>query len=283
MAKYLSFILVVAILIFSHMTALSAETFKLGIFPRRPAEMTLKMFTPLKKKLETELNIPVQLMYSQNTEDFCKKVENKTFDLVQLDHFQYILAHKNYGYDVIAQNVEFGKNTVSSVIYVRKDSGITNVNDLKGKKILFFFDKKSFVPYVAPLSILKKEGLKPGQYDELFAKSPVAALKALSRGNVDAATGADITLNMKMIKDSLDTTALTKLAEIGPFPQIPWAVTGNLGAEQKAKVKEVLLSLDKTEEGKQILKAAGLNNIIEASDSDYDSIRNVAKDANVFQ
>lgn len=275
--KCFSSMLLVVFILLSYLPALSADSFKVGIFPRRSAEMTLKMFTPLKNKLETELNMPVQLMYSKSPQDFWKKVASKTFDLVQLDHFQYTVAHKKFAYQVIAQNVEFGRNTVSSVIYVRKDSGIKNVSDLKGKKILFSMGKKAFVPYIAPTAILKEAGLQSGDYEELFAQSPVQAMKAVSKGMVDAAIGADITLDMKMIKDSVDTTALTKLAEIGPFPHIPWAVSGNLDENQKNKVKDTLLSLHKTEDGRNILKAAALNNIIEAGDNDYDVVRDVAK------
>ena len=61
--KCFSSVLLVVFILLSGLPALSADSFKVGIFPRRPAEMTLKMFSPLKKKLEAELNLPVQLMY----------------------------------------------------------------------------------------------------------------------------------------------------------------------------------------------------------------------------
>lgn len=273
--KRISAVFLCLFAVLSALPGFSAETITIGIFPRRSAEATLEMFTPLAKKLEAELQVPVQLMYNKNPETFWQSIEKKRFDLVHISHYELLAAHRKSGYQIIAQNVENNKDTVSSILYVRADSNFQSVKDLQGKKILFSLGKKSFITYIAPVSLLMDAGLQPGDYEEAFAPNPVVAMKALHNGQVAAATGADITLEMSEVKQMINVDEIQKLVEIGPFPHVAWAVSENMNKEIQERISRVLLTLHESEDGRAVLNAAAIDRITKAKSSDYDRVREV--------
>ncbi|MEJ2619262.1 MAG: PhnD/SsuA/transferrin family substrate-binding protein [Candidatus Thiodiazotropha sp.] len=96
-----------------------ADSLLVGIFPRRDASVTSKLFRPLTQYLQKHLNQPVRLELSPTFDVFLKRLKERRYDLVHLNQFEYINAHDELNYHVIAQNEEFGERTIRGAIYVR--------------------------------------------------------------------------------------------------------------------------------------------------------------------
>jgi len=249
----------------------------LGVFPRRSVQTTTDLFTPLVKYLSTRLNREVQLETTHDFASFWAQVEHKRYDIVHYNQYHYLRSHKELGYQVFAQNEEFGQNKIAGAIVVRVDSGINSLQDLRGKKIVFGGDRLAMQAYIAASYLLHQAGLKPGDYFEQFALNPPkAAIATFYQQAVAAGTG-DHVLELPRVQNEIDTDKMKYLATGQPLAHLPWATKAELPVDLREKISGLLIGLHKHAEGKELLKQLGLTNIIPANDSDYNDHRHIIK------
>lgn len=148
----------------------------LGVFPRQNPIQTARMFAPLVEHLSRELKIKVVLDTPKDFASFWEKVSQRKYDLVHLNQYHYVKAHKESKYDVILKNIEFNESTIAGAILVRTDSGFNKVTDLKGKKIVFGGGPDAMQAYIVARYLLQQGGLHKGEYEESFAVNPPNAI-----------------------------------------------------------------------------------------------------------
>jgi phosphonate transport system substrate-binding protein len=253
-------------------------TITMGIFPRRNLAATRKAFRPLTKYLSKQLNANVRLVVPLNFKQFWKGVTEKEYDLVHFNQYHYVASHKQFGYQVLLTNEEFGRNEISGALFVRKDSDINSVEDLRGKRILFGGGKKAMGSYIAPLSVLKKQGLEPGRdFEVAFSKNPPAALVNVYRSIFDAAGAGDVVIGLKVVRDKINTSGMKTLARSETFTHLPWAVKADMPNEMALRIQELMSGLEQSEEGREVLKSARVTAFRRAVDSDFDKVRGIVK------
>jgi phosphonate transport system substrate-binding protein len=253
----------------------STGPLRIGVFPRRDAAVTMRMFKPLARYLQQALGRPVVLETSANYDDFAIKLAQGRYDLVHLNQYHYVRARQVPGYNVLAQNEEFGEPSIRAAIYVRKDSGIDELAQLKGKVILFGGDRRAMMSYVVPTFLLRQAGLHPGDYREYFAASPPNAVLATYLGRVAASGAGEVVRRLPLVTGKIDPDALKLLAVSQPLAHLPWAARGDMPAPLQARLRSLLLGLKHTDEGRKVLKAARLTGLNPAADSDYDPHREI--------
>ncbi|MET0043788.1 MAG: PhnD/SsuA/transferrin family substrate-binding protein, partial [Candidatus Thiodiazotropha sp. 6PLUC3] len=213
-----------------------AEPLTVGIFPRRDAAVTAKLFRPFAKYLEKELQRPVKLELSPNFNVFLKRLEERRYDLVHFNQFEYINAHKRLNYDVIAQNEEFGEKTIRGAIYVRRDSGIEHLEQLKGKNILFGGGKRAMMSYIVPTYLLRGAGLKKSDYKESFASNPPNAVLATFQRQADAGGAGEIVSRLPLVTNKIDIKDLNLIAVSEALPHLPWAVKLEMDSNLRTRI-----------------------------------------------
>ena len=250
----------------------------IGVFPRRNAMETSKLFTPLAVYLGERLGREVKLVTSRNFDTFWKDVAEQRYDLVHYNQYQYIRSAATY--KVIAHTQEFGKNAVAGVIFVRKDSGITDVSQLRGRTVIFGGSKDAMLSYIAPRYLLMQAGLKEGDFKTKFAVNPQNALVALYYKQADAAGGGDVVVNQPAIKSAINIQDIQILTSTEPLLFLPWAVKRSMQPKLAQSIQSLLIDLENSEAGKQVLKSAIMSGIGVAWDKDYDPHRRMT--ATVF-
>ncbi len=248
----------------------------MGVFPRRPAAVTHKLFKPLAEKLSQELGEPVKLVVAKDFQSFWQGAANQEYDLVHYNQYHYLLSRKEQGYKVIAVNEEFGSSEIAGALSVRKDSGINSVADLKGKTILFGGGKKAMGSYIAVTAILKAAGLEADDdYTVKFAKNPPSAVIGVFNKGATAAGSGDVILKVGVVRKNIDVSEMAILATSDRFIQLPWAVKGDMPAEKAAKIEAVMTGLKANDPA--VLKAAKVTNFVPASDADFGKVREIVK------
>ncbi|WP_020680504.1 phosphate/phosphite/phosphonate ABC transporter substrate-binding protein [Marinobacterium rhizophilum] len=247
--------------------AATLEPLTLGVLPRRNATLTTELFAPLVNYLSTSLGRDVQLVASKDFESFHQDVEDGRFDIVHYNQYHYV--HSSAQYRVIAHNEEFGRSTVAGALYVKKDSGITRVEQLRGKMIIFGGGKDAMMSYILPQYLLLQAGLQPGDYQAVFAKSPPNSLIALYYDQAQASGAGDILIDLKIVKDSVDTSQLTHLAITEQLLHLPWAVLRTMPEDEATRIQTLLTDLGASPEGQAILKQAQMTGIGIANDESY--------------
>jgi len=253
-------------------------TLYMGVFPRRNVVTTKKAFRPLADYLSEKLDANVQMVVPLNFKSFWEGVQSGNYDLVHYNQYHYIVSHKKFGYEVLFANEEMGRNTISGTLIVSKDAGIDNVSDLKGKRIVFGGGKKAMGSYIAPLAVLKQQGLYPKtDFEVAFAKNPVTAVVKVGDGKYDAAGAGDVVLELKATRKRTNVDRLKILAKSEPFAHLPWAVKGNMPKEMANKIQRIMTSLKASDEGKAILKSARVTGFHAVTDKDYDKVREITQ------
>jgi len=251
-----------------------ADPLSFGIFPRRNATITVRMFNPLADYLSRELHRPVQLVISKDFDAFWRQVEERRFDLVHFNQYHYLKARR-LGYRVILSNQEFGSDTLAGALYVRKDSPITEVTALAGRKIVFGGGKDAMMSYIVPRYLLQSAGLKDGDYQADFALNPPNAVLAVVNGQADAAGAGDVV--RQFLPNPDDQAAVRILAKGEPLRQHPWAVRETLDPPLRDELRRLLLALNDSAEGRALLEQAGLSGLSAASEADYEGCRAVVE------
>jgi phosphonate transport system substrate-binding protein len=195
----------------------------------------------------------------------------RQYDIVHYNQYHYIQSAKSY--KVIAHNQEFGKNAVAGALYVRKDSGINEVAQLRGRKIIFGGGKDAMLSYIAPRFLLMQAGLKEGDFKTEFAVNPPNTMLALYNKQVDAAGGGDILIDLPVVKNAINTQELKLLAATEPLLFLPWAVKRTMPAKLAESIQSSIVNLGASDAGKVVLKAAMTTGMGKAEDKDYDPHR----------
>ena len=247
------------------------DSLVLGIFPRNKATETTTMYTPLANYLSERLGRKVILVTSKDFDSFWKAVTERRYDIVHYNQYHYILSAQSYR--VIGHNREFGKDAVAGALYVRKDAGITEVSQLRGRTIVFGGGKDAMLSYIAPRFLLMQAGLKEGDFKSEFAVNPPNALLALYHKQADAAGGGDILIDLPVVRNAINTQELRLLAKTEPLLFLPWAVKRTMPAKLGESIQSILVDLGHSDTGKNVLKAAMTTGIGKAGDRDYDPHR----------
>jgi phosphonate transport system substrate-binding protein len=245
----------------------SEAALALGIFPRYNATETVIMYTPLANHLSERLGRKVVLVTSKDFETFWKGIEEQKFDIVHYNQYHYIRSARDY--KVIAHTQEFGKSAVAGALYVRKDSGITEVAQLRGRTVIFGGGKDAMMSYIAPRFLMMRAGLHESDFKTEFAVNPPNALLALYHKQADAAGGGDILIDLPVVTNAINAGELTLLAKTEPLLFLPWAVKRTMPVKLRDAIQSTLTQLEQSQAGKQVLTAAKSTSIGEAGDKDY--------------
>jgi phosphonate transport system substrate-binding protein len=250
----------------------------LGIFPRRNATETFKLFGPLTDYLSEKLDRKVVISTQKDMPTFWAALRDGTFDIVHYNQFHYVKSHKEFGYEVILQNEELNEKSLSPVLITRKDSGIKSVKDLSGKTVVFGGGPSAMMSYIGPKYLLRQAGLYTGDYTEMLVKLPPQAVVTAYFAKADAAGSAHPALKIFSNNDRINVDELEILAQGEPLAHLAWAVRGKMEEGLKNRIQSSLLALNQTPDGKQILRAAALTGLNPARDSDYDGCRQLIKE-----
>lgn len=246
-----------------------------GVFPRRNATETVRMFTPMASHLAEQLGRKVSVVTARDFEAFWQGINGRRYDIVHYNQYHYIRSAQNY--QVIAYIEEGGKSTISGALYVRRDSGITDLAQLKGRTVLFGGGEDAMISYITNMYLLLQAGLKRDDIKSVFAVNPPNSVLALHRRQADAAGAGDGALELPVVANAIDTRELTALKVSEPLLQLPVAVKRDMAPKLRAAIQATLVGLKDSEAGQQVLKAAVMTGLGKAEDKDYDPHRRIVR------
>lgn len=247
----------------------------MGIFPRRQATLTTELYAPLAAYLSRELGREVRLVTAKDFDAFWDGVEQGRFDIVHYNQFHYVRSADKYR--VIAHSEEFGTGTVAGALYVRKDSGITAIAQLRGRKIVFGGGTDAMMSYILPSYLLLQAGLQPGDYETVFSKNPPNSLISLYHGQADASGAGDILIDLPVVRDAMDTSTVTHLGMTERVLHLPWAVRKDMPQALATRIQALLVGLGARADGRAILARAEMTGFGAARDTDYDPHRRIIR------
>lgn len=144
-----------------------------------------------------------------------------------------------------------GKTTSSSEIFVKRNSGINHIADLKGKRIAYI-SPMGAGGYLAPRAHLYKAGLKSGiDTVEVFTKSLSNSIHGVLLGDYEAATMCGV--NYKLMSTKIETGELKVLTVSNSYPENVVGARAGLSPKLIEKFRNTLIGIADKPDGKALL------------------------------
>ena len=223
------------------------------------------------------VGVPIRVTVASDYAAVIEALRNRTADLAFVHPAGYVLANREAKAMIVAKDQWHGNTSYTSRIYVRKESGITTLDGLRGKTIAFI-DPSSASGYVYPMVMLIQKGLVQNRdpktffKDFVYAGSHDAGLLALLNGHVDALASFDQSRE-QYLKDPAQREKIIYVAETAAIPEGGICARDGLDPALVAKLRAALLSM-KGPTYAPVLKALyDIDGFEPADDREYDPVR----------
>jgi len=255
----------------------AADQLTLVLTPSRDPTALQEAGDAFAKTLTRLSGTPIKTIVASDYAGVVEALRSRRVDLAFVHPVGYVLASREAGCQILVRDIWQGKTAYTARIYVLKAKGWTRLEDLRGRTIAFV-DPLSSSGYIYPMVLLMKRGLvtnrDPKSFfkDALFAGTPEAALRALLRGSVDAAASFDTALQIHLKGDPA-AERITYVAETPPIPEAGICARPGLDPAVRERLKAALLAIKKPEYAALLKQVYDIDGFIEASDRDYDPVR----------
>ena len=234
----------------------------------------------LSRKLE--MNVIVEIMI--NYGDISVAFQTGNADAGFFGSFSYVLTHAKAGIEPIARPVWLdGSSTYRGYIFVRKDSGIRTVKDMKNKNLVLV-DKETTAGYIFQRYYFKYYGITDieNYFSRIsYAHRHDAAAWAVYTGEADIGGAKNHIFNSLKEEYPDFKEQMLVLVESPEVPSNSLAVRKDLNPALKLRLKTLLLSLHESTEGQEVLKNFRARKFIETSDSNYEVLYKMVKELGI--
>jgi phosphonate transport system substrate-binding protein len=271
-----------AFIIFSGISYAAELT--IGLIPEQNVFKQMKRYKPLGKYLEEKTNNKINFTILSRYGNIIESFHKKNLDGAFWGSFTGAMAIEKLGIKPVARPVNMdGTSTYHGYILVRKDSGIKNVADMKGK-VIAFVEKATTAGYIFPIAYFKKHGIKgiDTYFKEYyFTGSHDSAIHSVLNKKADIACAKNTVYEILARDDKRIKDELMIIARSPDVPSNGLGLRQNLAYGVKADIKETLLNMYKNPRGKLVLEKFGVVRFIETTEADYAPVSDLAESAGI--
>jgi phosphonate transport system substrate-binding protein len=251
---------------------------RVGIQPVYSLAIMSQRYRPLIEYLSEETGYRVEQISSLSQTSYLSALEGSRADVAFLNPLLYLQVAKTKGaYPLVRVVNPDGTDHYRGVIITRADSGITSLQDLRGC-IAMTSSKKGVAGYLGQYKVLWENGIDPDRdLTVVVGRTQDDVARAVFRGKVKAGFVREDFI--AAVGPGIDPGKLRVIAYTDFFPGWCFAAFQDTDPVVAEAVKQALLSLDVENAGhRSILEQAEAAGFIEASDRDYDSVREILAD-----
>ncbi len=261
-------------------TMAADATLTLAFIPQENPEKLLGDIDVITAYLADRIGVPVEGFVTLDHAAAVEALRGGTADISFTGALPYIFAHEAFGAEVLLAEVYRGSSTYSSRLFVRKDSGLASLEDLRGKTMAFA-DPISESGYLYPLDILAEAGLLDPSADPhaffdqvYFAGGYQQAIQAVANGLVDVAGVSEFS---DMLLTPEQQTEVHWIAESVPIPSHAVIVRPGLDDDLKTAFKEAMLDLNKPENRHLLKHVYGPDGYVGTNHQAYAPVAEIAR------
>jgi phosphonate transport system substrate-binding protein len=247
-----------------------------GLIPSEDSRAMIANSQAMMDMLSKALGMPVKPFVAADYNGVIEALRSKRLDVAYLGPFSYVLGTTVADIEAfaVAETKKAGRTSYHSQVITHKDSGIKNVNDLKGKTFAFV-DPSSTSGHLFPKAGLMKAGLNTDKDlgRVIFSGSHDSNAIAVQNRKIDAAAIADRILDAAIAKGLAKREDLVVVWKSDPIPESPTVWRKDLPADLKKRVQAAFLEVKDIPWSDQGL----LNGFHPTNDAAYNVIRDTAK------
>jgi len=267
-----------------------AAPLKVGIIPFDKVDALQAGFQPYADYLGRKSGRPGgQVFVTPSYAGILQALQADQIDCAYLNPLSYVLAVQQFKDTPehlvpLAMPYFHHSLTYKGIIFVRADSGINSIKDLRGKSFAFA-DRTSTSGYLYPAGLMKEAGIDP-EKDVKTSNIPgnagvMAVYNKQADGSATYETGLETAFTDTATK-KVDTAKVDEfkiIATTAPIPNGMFVARANLDAATLDKLKQALDNINTDPQGQAALKAlpqGGWDKMVPADDKIFDSVRKKA-------
>ena len=223
--------------------------------------------------LEEQTGYAIEVVAAPTYADEIQAMRKGDVQVAMFAGWAYLEAHMTADASLLLAETVDGKPHVGSRWYTAKDSKLSELSDLRGKRVAFTSPSEPagfLFPYAALIrgEVVKQgEDLKKAFGDIFFAGTDEAALRAVLDGKADAAAAAVPAFEQAL--DEQERAELEVLAEMENAPTRVIAVRADVKTDVQEKLKAAFLALNKPENKALLQSALAAGGLTERSHGDH--------------
>ncbi len=264
---------------------------KMAFVPSSDSNKVLASGEPLARLLEKETGLTFKVSVPTSYAAVIEAMGANNVDVGWLAPFAYILAKDKFGTEVILASVRGGSKTYTGQVIVHADSGIRELQGLRGKKFAFV-DPGSASGFLFPNALLATNNI---DYKTFFSETTFAGghdkvviavyNKQVDGGATfgDSAEGQVTDARTRVTSTLPDVMEKVKpIAKTDPIPNDTVSVRKGLPPDMVTKIRDGLIKVGQGAEGKEALKNLyQIDGLAPSADADYEPVRKAAKALNL--
>jgi len=261
-----------------------AAELNIGLIPEQNVFKQFKRYEPLGKYIEKKTGTKIKFTILSRYGNIIESFHRKKMDGAFWGSFTGAMAIKKLGIQPIARPINLdGTSTYQGYIMVHKDSGIKNINDMKGKSVAFV-EKATTAGYIFPMAYFKENGIE--DIDKYFSEyyftgSHDAAIHALLNKKVDIACAKNTIYEILAREDPRIKDKLVIIARSPDVPSNGLGLRKEIAYGVKEELRSALLNMHIDPDGKEVLRKFGVKRFINTSKDDYSPIFKIAERAGI--
>lgn len=256
-----------------------------GIEPEHNIFDQVQKYRMLADYLSQELGVKVRLTITSRYGELVKRFKSLHLDGAFLSSFTATVAMKELYLTPLAKvEGEEGSTGSRAYVFVRKDSGIKGVEQLRGKRVVFV-DPATTEGYVFARAYFRQQGI-----DDLdsylgpqnFAGSHASAIYTVLDGRADIGSAKNTVFDHLIKKEPSIEQELQIIAQSPPVPEVALCVKSELDPDLLEKLQIALLKMDQTVEGRRVLKQLEVKRFAPSSPADFSVVLEMAETAGLL-
>lgn len=243
--------------------AMAAQTYTFAVTPQFEQRKLIAIWKPIVDEVEKRTGLSLKLTSMLTIPDFEKELAKASFDFIYCNPYNIIKSVPSPGYIPLVRD----SSPLRGILLVRKDSPFSKLSDLEGKTVAFPS------PNAIGASLLVRADLARLHHvtiNPMYVKTHSSVYFHVVNGLADAGGGVETTLQEQepAVRDALKIIYTTR-----EFPSLPVAANPRVPKADRDKVRQALLDLAATGEGKQMLARVPMHDMVPTSLDDYAPMR----------
>ncbi len=256
-------LLVLATLVPSASRAEEPVVYSIGIVPQFEARTLADIWLPIIGELESRTGCRFEMQGSARIPVFEESFEAGEFDFAYMNPYHCLVAMETQGYIPLVKD---GSRQLFGVLVVRNDSPYRNVEDLDGQTIAFPAPNALGASLLMRAELTRKVGI---EYTPVYTQTHTSAYLNAVLGETAAAGGVMSTFNKQEPEIRGQLRVIYETIRTPPHPIV---VPPRVPAEVREKVRQALLEMADTPEGRAMLAKIPMFQAVPAEKSEFDAL-----------
>jgi phosphonate transport system substrate-binding protein len=252
---------------FTEESQTTVKEYVVGVHPLHNPKRLLEIYGPILDYDNTRISeVHFRLEAARNYEEFDKKLYAGYYDLAMPNPYQTVRAFK-YGYRVFAKMGD--DEEFRGIILVRKDSGIRELKDLRGK-VVAYPAQTALAATMLPQYYLHTHGVNVNSdIESHYVGSQESSILNVLRGHAAAAATWPLPWKAFAIEHPEMANQLEVRWQTAPLLNNSWVARSDVPQSVVDQFKTQLLSLHETTEGSRMLARLPLSRFESATNDNY--------------